>query len=208
MRSQCLVWSVIVGTALPAAAADPPRTIVKAARLIDGVANEARANVAVLVEGDRIKAVGAVAELSKQAPGARVVDLGDATLLPGLIDAHTHLLLQGDVTQAEYEEQLLKESIPYRTIRATAAARAALMFGFTTIRDLETEGAMYADVDVKKAIAKGVIPGPRVQVATRAMAPTGLYPLLGFSWELRVPEGVQIVDGVEGARKAVREQVK
>jgi imidazolonepropionase-like amidohydrolase len=198
----------MAGLALPAAAAEPSRVIVKAARLIDGVANEPRAGAAVLVEGDRIRAVGPAADLQKQAPDARVIDLGDATLLPGLIDAHTHLLLQGDVTQAEYEEQLLKESIPYRTIRAVAAARAALMYGFTTIRDLETEGAMYADVDVKRAIAKGVIPGPRVHTSTRAMAPTGTYPLLGFSWELRVPEGVQIVDGADGIRRAVREQVK
>jgi len=118
------------------------------------------------------------------------------------------VLLQGDVTAADYDEQLLKESIPYRTIRATMAARTALTNGFTTIRDLETEGAMYADVDVKNAIARGVIPGPRMFVATRAMAPTGMYPLSGYSWELQVPEGVQIVDGVDAIRKAVREQVK
>jgi imidazolonepropionase-like amidohydrolase len=86
-------------------------------------------------------------------------------------------------------------------------ARIALGHGFTTIRDLETEGAMYSDVDVKTAIANGEVPGPRMQVATRAMTPTGMYPLLGYSWELKVPTGVQYVDGVEGARKAVREQV-
>ncbi len=97
---------------------------------------------------------------------------------------------------------------PYRAIRATVAARTALMNGFTTIRDLETEGAMYADVDVKVAIQRGVIPGPRMYVATRAMAPTGMYPLLGYSWELRMPEGVQIVDGPDNVRKAVREEVK
>ena len=82
------------------------------------------------------------------------------------------------------------------------------MNGFTTMRDLETEGAMYADVDVKTAINRGVIPGPRLLVATRAMAPTGMYPLRGYSWELKVPEGVQIVDGPDNIRKAVREQVK
>ncbi|TMB04448.1 MAG: amidohydrolase family protein [Deltaproteobacteria bacterium] len=125
-----------------------------------------------------------------------------------MIDNHTHVLLQGDITAADYDEQLLKESTPYRAIRATVAARTALMNGFTTIRDLETEGAMYADVDVKLAIQRGVIPGPRMYVATRAMAPTGMYPLLGYSWELRVPEGVQIVDGPENVRKAVREEVK
>src|SRR5207245_1662301 len=81
-----------------------------------------------------------------------------------------------------------------------------LFHGFTAIRDLETEGAMYADVDVKTAIANGEVPGPRMQVATRAMTPTGMYPLLGYSWELKVPTGVQYVDGTDGARKAVREQ--
>ena len=103
--------------------------------------------------------------------------------------------------------QLLKQSTPYRAILGARNARIALEHGFTTLRDLETEGAMYADVDVKTAIANGEVPGPRMQVATRAMTPTGMYPLLGYSWELKVPTGVQYVDGVEGARKAVREQV-
>ena len=125
-----------------------------------------------------------------------------------MIDNHTHILLQGDVTAADYDAQLLKDSIPYRTIRATVAARTALMNGFTTLRDLETEGAMYADADVKTAINRGVIPGPRLFVATRAFAPTGAYPLLGYSWELRMPEGVQVVDGADNIRRAVREQVK
>jgi imidazolonepropionase-like amidohydrolase len=159
----------------------------------------------VLVEGERIAEVASAAELAQR--NAQVIDLGDATLLPGLIDNHTHLLLQGDVTAADYAEQLLKESTPYRAIRATAAARTALMNGFTTMRDLETEGAMYADVDLKHAIERGVVPGPRLFVVTRAMAPTGMYPLLGYSWELELPHGVQVVDGVEGARKAVREQI-
>src|SRR5450759_1201424 len=116
--------------------------------------------------------------------------------------------LQGDITAEDYDAQLLKDSIPYRTIRATVAARTALMNGFTTIRDLETEGAMYADVDVKKAIVNDVIPGPRMFVATRSFAPTGMYPLLGYSWELRVREGVQVVDGPDNIRRAVREQMK
>jgi imidazolonepropionase-like amidohydrolase len=103
---------------------------------------------------------------------------------------------------------LLKESIPYRTIRATVAAKTALLNGFTTLRDLETEGAMYADVDVKTAINRGIIPGPRLYVVTRALAPTGTYPLLGYSWELKMPEGVEIVDGADNIRRAVREQVK
>ncbi|MFQ5704448.1 MAG: amidohydrolase family protein [Gemmatimonadales bacterium] len=187
----------------------PEAYVVRAAHLIDGRSDTVRNDVAVLVQHERIVAIGTPVEISRRAPRtARTLDLGGATLLPGLIDAHTHLLLQGDITAADYDEQLLKESIPYRAIRATAAARTALMGGFTTMRDLETEGAMYADVDVKTAIDRGVIPGPRLFVATRAMAPTGMYPLRGYSWELKVPEGVQIVDGVDNIRRAVREQVK
>lgn len=191
---------------LVAQAAAPQRVLVKAAHLIDGRSDTARDGLAVLVEGDRIVKVGPAAEL--QGPGVKVIDLGNAWLLPGLIDAHTHVLLQGDVTAADYDEQLLKESIAYRALRASASVRTAVLNGFTSIRDLETEGAMYADVDVKTAIARGVIPGPRMFVATRSFAPTGMYPLTGYSWELHLPEGVQIVDGPDNIRKAVREQVK
>ena len=188
----------------------PPRAyVILASHLIDGKSDVARNDVAVVVQGDRIVAVGPRSEVASRIPsGAQTIDLGSATLLPGLIDNHTHVLLQGDITPADYDEQLLKESIPYRTIRATAAARTALLNGFTTIRDLESEGAMYADVDLKTAITRGVVPGPRMFVATRSMAPTGMYPLLGYSWEIKVPEGVQVVDGPDEIRKAVREEVK
>jgi len=190
----------------PASARPAQRVLIKAAHLIDGRSDSSRDEFAVLVEGDRIAKVGPASQL--QAPGVKVIDLGDSWLLPGLIDAHTHLLLQGDITAADYDEQLLKESVAYRALRASAAARTAVMNGFTTIRDLGTEGAMYADVDLKTAIARGVLPGPRMFVSTLAMAPTGMYPLTGYAWELRVPEGVLIADGVEGVRKAVREQIK
>lgn len=183
--------------------------LIKAGRLIDVRGGRAVENQGILLEGERIKAVGPLAEIQKNAPAsARVIDLSRATVLPGLADCHTHILLQGDITAADYDEQLLKESIPYRTIRATVAARIGLLNGFTVMRDLETEGAMYADVDVKQAINRGVIPGPRMYVSTRAFSATGMYPLLGYSWELKLPEGVQIVDGADNIRKAVREQVK
>jgi imidazolonepropionase-like amidohydrolase len=193
----------------PQQSTPPHAFVIRAAHLIDGKSDVVQNDVAVIVQGDRIIGVGRQADMASRTPsGAQIIDLGSATILPGLIDNHTHVLLQGDITAADYDEQLLKESIPYRAIRATAAVRAALMNGFTAIRDLETEGAMYADVDVKTAIARGVIPGPRMFVSTRAMAPTGMYPLLGYSWELKLPEGVQIVDGPEDIRKAVREEAK
>ena len=194
---------------IPGSAPSPATSyLIRAARLIDGRSDQPRNGVVILVEGDRIVAVGGEEVAARAPAGTTTIDLGAATVLPGLTDTHTHILLQGDITAADYDEQLLKESIPYRTIRATVAARTALMNGFTTLRDLETEGAMYADVDVKTAINRGIIPGPRMFVSTRAMAPTGMYPLAGYSWELKVPEGVQIVDGPDEIRKAVREEAK
>ena len=184
--------------------AAPKKLAIRAGRLIDGKSDAPVANALILTEGDKIVSVSPG---GTPPPGVQLIDLSKFTVLPGFADVHTHVLLQGDITEEDYDAQLLKESIPYRAILAARNARIALDHGFTTIRDLETEGAMFADVDVKKAIANGEVPGPRMQVSTRAMTPTGMYPLLGYSWELKVPTGVQYVDGVDGARKAVREQV-
>jgi len=184
--------------------AAPKKIAIRAGRLIDAKSDVPIANALILIEGDKIVSVAAGASAPA---GVEVIDLSKSTVLPGFIDVHTHVLLNGDITAEDYDAQLLKESIPYRAILAARNARIALDHGFTTMRDLETEGAMYADVDVKTAIANGEVPGPRMQVATRAMTPTGMYPLLGYSWELQVPKGVQYVDGVDGARKAVREQI-
>lgn len=140
-------------------------------------------------------------------PQAKVIDLSALTCIPGLIDSHTHVLLQGDITNSDYDEQLLRQSPEYRTILATMNARRVLSWGFTSIRDVETEGAGYADVDVKNAIERGIIPGPRMQVATRALDVTGAYPLIGYAPAILVPKGVQEVDGADGARRAVREQI-
>src|SRR5437016_8445751 len=182
----------------------PHRMVIRAGKLIDGKSDKPVENALILIEGEKITSVTP----GGRAPaGSEVIYLSIATVLPGFMDLHTHVLLQGDVTSSEYDEQLLKQSLPYRAILAARNAEIALSHGFTAMRDLETEGAMYADVDVKTAINNGEVPGPHMQVATRAMTPTGMYPLLGYSWELRLPTGVQYVDGVEGVRKAVREQV-
>jgi imidazolonepropionase-like amidohydrolase len=179
---------------------------VRCGALIQPETGKVQRNVLITIQGERVREV----QENASAPAGgqvQIIDLSDHTCLPGLIDTHTHVLLQGDITAADYDEQLLKQSTAYRAILATRSVRRALDYGFTTIRDVETEGAGYADVDLKKAINSGVIPGPRMRVATRAMDVTGAYPLLGYSPEVPVPHGVQVVDGPDQGRKAVREQI-
>jgi len=205
-----ILFSILLAASLVAAQATQlPGYIVHCGSLIDGVSVQVRHNIEIQVSGGKITGI-------QQSPGpvitsppqgrAYFIDLQKYTCLPGLIDTHTHVLLQGDII-VDYDEQLLKESTAYRAIRATVAVRRALDFGFTALRDLETEGAGYADVDIRNAIDRGIIPGPHMQIASRAMDVTGAYPLLGYSWELELPHGVQVVDGTEGGRKAVREQL-
>jgi imidazolonepropionase-like amidohydrolase len=177
--------------------------VVKAARLYDGRSDRLVAPAVVQIEGDRVTAVG-----SAVPSGAEVIDLGDATLLPGLIDSHTHLFLQGeDPKDGGYDAQLLFQGIALRSARATVAARRALEQGFTTIRDVETEGAGYGDIGIKQAVERGFIPGPRIFASTRAISTTGGYPLEGYAPELEMLKGAQLVDGPVEARKAAREQL-
>lgn len=177
---------------------------IRAGRLFDSKSGNMLSNQVVLIRGDRITDVVPAGRAIIPA-GARVIDLSRATVLPGLIDAHTHIMLTGEFN-GRYDEELLKESWQYRTIEAVVNARKDLEAGFTSMRDLETEGAMYSDVDVRNAINRGLVPGPRLEVATRALSTMGSYPLLGYSPEVTVPKGVQIVDGPWECRKAVREE--
>jgi imidazolonepropionase-like amidohydrolase len=181
-------------------------TAIKCGKLIDGKQDRAIENAVIIIENNLIRQVGQNLSIPKD---AKIIDLSEYTVLPGLIDGHSHVLLQGDITEDDYAEQILKESIPYRALRASLACKTALMNGFTTLRDVETEGAMYADVDLKKAIHNGVIDGPRLYVSGRAINTTGHYILSNktYAWELHMPKGVQEITGADEARKAVREQL-
>jgi imidazolonepropionase-like amidohydrolase len=189
-----------------AAAAQPaPITVIKAGTLIDGTSPQPRQSQTIVVRGNRIESVGADVPAP---PGAKVIDLSNMIVLPGMIDTHTHIFLQGeDPAEGGYDIQLLKYPLAYRAARATVSVRRALEQGFTTIRDVETEGAGYGDVGIRMAINEGRIPGPRMFVVTRAISTTGGYNLEGYAPEIEVPKGVQIVDGPVEARKAAREQI-
>jgi imidazolonepropionase-like amidohydrolase len=185
----------------------PKRIVLRGARLLDVRNGQYVEHPVVVVSAGRIESVGTDAASTAVPAGARIVDLGGRTLLPGLIDAHTHVLIQGDATDAEYEAQILKEYPAHRVARAVRALKIALEHGFTTMRDLETEGMGYADVALRDAVDEGVIPGPRLQVAGPALSTTGTYPIMHFRPDWSFPTGVQVCDGADGCRKAVREQI-
>jgi imidazolonepropionase-like amidohydrolase len=182
-------------------------TVIRAGTLMDGSNAAPRKDQLIFVRGNRIERV---MDASAQIPaGATVIDLSSTTVLPGLIDSHTHIFLWGeDPAKGGYDANILNAGIALRAARATFACRRALEQGFTTIRDLETEGAGYGDIEIKQAVEEGTIPGPRIFGATRAISTTGGYNLEGYAPELEMPKGAQLVDGPVEARKAARQQLE
>src|SRR5947199_8723364 len=182
-------------------------TVIRAGTLIDVVSETPRKNQLIFVRGERIVKVTGSGEAIPS--GANVIDLSSSTVLPGLTDSHTHIFLWGENPEkGGYDANILKAGIALRAARATFACRRALEQGFTTLRDLETEGAGYGDVEIKQAIEEGTIPGPRLFCATRAISTTGGYSLEGYAPELDMPKGAQLVDGPVEARKAARQQLE
>jgi imidazolonepropionase-like amidohydrolase len=186
----------------PVPRADSTPTLLVPARVFDGF--EMQSGWAVLVRGERIAAAGPAASIALPA-GTRRIELAGTTLMPGMIEAHSHLLLH-PYDETSWDDQVLREPLALRVARATVHARETLRAGFTTVRDLGSEGAGYADVGLKRAIAQGIIPGPRMLVATRAIVATGSYAPRGFTPEMDVPQGAEEADGASLPR-VVRDQI-
>jgi imidazolonepropionase-like amidohydrolase len=202
----CSMIASPIGSAQVTTAAQPEAVyLLKPAHVFDGEAAQLHDGWVVLVRGERIEAVGPAGDVRAPA-GARVIELPGLTLLPGLIEAHSHVLLH-PYSETPWADQVAREALSLRVARATNHLRNTLLAGFTTVRDLGTEGAGYADVGLKQAVEQGIIPGPRMLVATRAIVATGSYAPKGYAPEWDVPQGAQEADGPEGLVRAVREQI-
>lgn len=179
--------------------------LLKPAHIFDGESAQLHDNWVVVVHGEKIEAVGPASSVNAPA-GAKVIDLPGLTLMPGLIEAHSHVLLH-PYSETVWNDQVAKESLSLRVARATNHLRNTLQAGFTTIRDLGTEGAGYADVGLKQAVEQGIIPGPRMIVVTRAIVATGSYGPKGYASEWTVPQGAEEADGVDSLTRVVRDQI-
>jgi imidazolonepropionase-like amidohydrolase len=193
-------------TQTPPATGKQPETVylLKPAHVFDGESAQLHDGWVILVRGEKIEAVGPVAEI-RTPPEAKVIDLSGLTLMPGLIEAHSHVLLH-PYSETVWNDQVAHESLSLRVARATNHLRNTLMAGFTTIRDLGTEGAGYADVGLKQAVQQGIIPGPRMIVVTRAIVATGSYGPKGYASEWRVPQGAEEAD-IDSLARVVRDQI-
>ena len=207
MTRTLTTWMLLCASAAAASAGERPRPplLLTGAAVLDPEGTKLLSGQAVLIIDGRIQSIGPQSDM-KIPTGTERIDLTGLTLLPGLIDLHSHLLLH-PYNEALWEDQVLKENVALRTARAVAAARATLEAGFTTLRDLGTEGAGYADVGIRDAISQGIIPGPRIFASTRAIVATGCYAPAGFDPRWDMPIGAQVADGVDGVRKAVRQQI-
>jgi len=185
----------------------PPDSVylLKPAHIFDGESAQLHNNWAVLVRGEKIEAVGPLNEIKAPAD-AKVTDLPNTTLMPGLIEAHSHILLH-PYSETVWNDQVAREALSLRVARATNHLRSELMAGFTTLRDLGTEGAGYADVGLKQAVNQGIIPGPRLVVVTRAIVATGSYGPKGYAPEWSVPQGAEEADGIDSLARIVRDQI-
>jgi len=201
MRQLFTIAFVIISVSLSA----QKTILIKCGKLLDTKTGIVSEKQNVLIKGNQIVSIS-----SSSVAADSIIDLSSYFVMPGLIDCHTHVVLQGDITSEDYDVQVLKESIPYRAIRGTKSVERALLNGFTTIRDLGTEGAGFTDVDLKKAVNKGIINGPRMWVSTLAINTTGHYPIKAsdYAWELKLPKGLQEITGADEARRAVRQQIE
>ena len=198
--------AVLAGAQAPSVLAQAPAPtviVLQPDRVFDG--ESSHAGWVVVVRGERIEAAGPAASLTVPA-GARTIVLTGTTLMPGMIEGHSHLLLH-PYNETAWNDQVLREPLALRVARATNHARATLMAGITTVRDLGTEGAAYADVGLRQAINEGIIPGPRMLVAGPAMVVTGSYAPKGFAPEVTVPQGAEEADGLDGVVRVARGQI-